>query len=117
MKGNTVILVAGGAMVVGAMVYARYKCLQKHKSTTQHTPKDNHNRTFTSEVACDGTPLGENIVIHFEQTQRDIAASIRKHHQEAVHQLKDTLHDIEQDSADFKEKINQVNNDLDELLK
>lgn len=44
-------------------------------------------------------------------------ASIRKHHQEAVHQLEDTLNDIMRDSDEFKEKINQVNDDLGELIK
>lgn len=120
MKGNTVILIAGGAIVFGAMVYGLYNCFQKHKGITvdaQYAPNDNRDRTFTSEVACDDTPLGENIVINFEQTQQDTVASIRKHHQEAVHQLEDTLNDIMRDSDEFKEKINQVNDDLGELMK
>ena len=120
MKGKTVILIAGSALVVGAIVYGLYNCFQKHKRITvdtQYAPNDNRDHTFTSETACDDTPLVENIVINFEQTQQDTMASIRKHHQEAVHQLEDTLNDIMRDSDEFEEKINQVNDDLGELIK
>lgn len=120
MKRSTVIWFAGGAIVVGAVVYGIYKYLQKHKGTTvdtQYIPNDNRNCTIAPEVVHDDISWGEDIVIDFKQTQQDTVASIRKHHQEATHQLENILNEMAQDSAEFEEKINQVNDNLDELLK
>lgn len=110
MKGSTVIWVAGSAIVVGTVIYGIYKYLQEHKDTTA-------NAQDTPKVVRNDTSWGEDIVTDFETAQQDTVASIRKRHQEAAHQLEDTLNEMARDSAEFEEKINQVNDDLDELLK
>lgn len=119
MKYRTFLWVAGGAIVAGAVVYGIYKYLQDQETTVaaQDTPKDDRERSDIPEIVHDDTSLGGTIITDFNQAQQDAVASIKKHHQEAAQQLGETLEEMAKDSAEFEEKINQVNNDLDDLLK
>lgn len=142
MKGNTVILIAGGAIVVGAMVYGLYNCFQKHKGITvdaQYAPNDNRDRTFTSEVACDDTPLGENNrkVDELSKVQADKLDSLDKAQTDRFNQIEvsqaqtlgqiakaqsETLSSIEKAQVDRLnqisiaqvEKLEEINKSLEE---
>ncbi len=120
MKLNTILWIVGGAVVAGVAAYGVYNLLQNKEDTPtecKNVSTDRWNCPVTSECVQDETSVQQTIVTDFEQTQQDTVASIKKHHQEAAQQLRETLNEMSRDSTDFEEKIRRVNDDLDDLLK
>lgn len=114
MKGSTVLWIAGGVTIAGVAVYGAYKYLKHQKSKTAESTyaPTAPNCIIVPDVVSDNP---QRIVTEFGQAQQDAATSIKERHRTATQQLRETLGEMSEDSAEFEEKISQINNDLDKL--
>lgn len=113
MKKSTIVLIAGGAVIAGAVAYGVYKYLQKKDDVIA---QENSDKDPDISIAPE-VPHTDDIVAEFEKTQQETVDSIRAHHKEAAEQLETTLNEMAVDCAAFEEKTVQANEALDELLK
>lgn len=120
MKGSTILLIASGAVVAGVIAYGVYKYFQEEVSVVIDEPvvPDNSSDLSSASGTYSTAPdKAQTVVSEFEQVQKETVDSIREHHREAAQELENTLNEMAVDCAEFDEKINQANDDLDELLK
>lgn len=117
MKGSSVFWIAGGVIIAGITAYGIYKYFQHQKNDIvepKDTPDSDH--IIIPDIVSDDDLQQETIVTDFQQTQQNTTVSIKERHQVAAQQLKETLGEMEKDSVEFEEKIDQINDDLDKLL-
>ena len=119
MKCNTILLVTGGALLIGATAYGVYKYYQNKSQTKEGTSTLNGNekKVVVPNVDKVYSDADEIIISEFKKTQTESSNSIKERHQAASQYIKETLEDMVADNEEFENKINQVNEDLDDLLK
>ncbi len=119
MKVSTVLLAASGVLLVGA-AYGIYKYRQNqndnatiNKNTTNEVKKT----IVVSDIRKVHSDAEEIILSEFEKTQHETSNSIKERHNMASKHLKETLEEMVSDNLKFDKTIDQVNDDLDDLLK
>ena len=119
MKCSTILLVTGGALLIGATAYGVYKYYQNKSQTKEFTNTSNGNKKKAVVPNVDKvySDADEIIISEFKKTQTESSNSIKERHQAASQYIKETLEDMVADNEEFENKINQVNEDLDDLLK
>ena len=112
-------LVTGGALLVGATVYGLYKYYQNRSQAKTSTNSSNINekKVVVPNVDKVNSDADEIIISEFKKNQTESSNSIKERHQAASQYIKETLEEMVTDNEEFENKINQVNNDLDDLLK
>lgn len=112
--------IIGGTIAVGAVAYGLYRCLRKKENTVgeiQNDLKAKQDTAMTPEILSNDALQRKDVAADFEQAQLSSAITMKERHKEAAQQLESTLSEMAQDTSEFEEKITQVNDDLDELLK
>ena len=119
MKCSTILLVTGGALLIGATAYGVYKYCQNKSQTKEATTISNGDKKkdVVSNVDKVYSDADEIIIYEFKKTQTDSSNSIKERHQVASQYIKETMEDMVADNEAFENKINQANEDLDDLLK
>lgn len=119
MKCSTILLVTGGALLIGATAYGVYKYYQNQSQTKESTNSSNRNEKNVVVPNVDKvySDADEIIISEFKKTQTESSNSIKERHQAASQYIKETLDEMVTDNEEFENKINQVNEDLDDLLK
>lgn len=131
MKGNTILLVAGGA-VMGVVAYNVFKSLQEQdvvgkadaivEKTANDTdaPKNSAEESdvgSTQEQPDLGSLSMEAAVESFSQTAESASDSVGARHKEAAQMLNDIFSQMATDSIESGEKNEQVRAALEKLLK
>lgn len=110
--------IAGGIIIAGVAAYGIYKFLQYQENENagpMDTSTDNPGRIIIPDVVSEDLQHGATVT-NPEQVQQDAATSIKERHQAAARHLRETLGEMGEDSAEFEERITQINDDLDKLL-
>lgn len=110
MKYSTVLWLIGGAAIIGAAAYATYRYFSRSKNL--HTGAQMHG---THQASPDTEP--EVPDMDMEQAHRTAAASIHETHRQAARQLDTMLTEMADDTTKFEKAHEQINSDLDDLLK
>ena len=119
MKCGTILLVTGGALLIGATAYGIYKYYQNKSQSKGSTNSSNSNekKIVVPNVDKVYSDADEIIISEFKKTQTESSNSIKERHQAASQYMKETLEKMITDNEEFENKINQANEDLDDLLK
>lgn len=117
MKGKTILWIIGGAIVAGAAVYEICKYLRHQEEEKPTDIPASHPGPATAPDVVNNTVQHGVVMTEPELIQQDAVSSIKDRHQAATQQLGETLDEMCEDSAAFEEKITQINDDLDQLLK
>ena len=131
MKGTTILLVAGGA-VMGVVAYNVYKTLQEQdaagKADTLVEKKVNdtdasknlaeESDVSSTQAPSDSGPLSvEAAVESFNQTAESASDSVGARHKEAAQMLNDIFSQMAAASIEYEEKNKQARAALEDLLK
>lgn len=110
MKVSTFLLVSGGAIIVGTAAYSICKYYQ-NKNDDVNTPLS------ISNINQFNTDAEQTVMSELKKTHHRTVDSIKARHDEAAQQIKDTLNEMVIDNLEFDKSINQINDDLDDLIK
>lgn len=131
MKGTTILLVAGGA-VMGVVAYNVFKSLQEQdaagKADTLVEKKANDNDAYknsaeksdvgSTQEQPDLEPLSVEVAVEsFNQTAESASDSVGTRHKEAAQMLNDIFSQMAADSIEFEGKSKQACAALEDLLK
>lgn len=131
MKGTTILLVAGGA-VMGVVAYNVFKSLQEQDAAGKadtivekevndtDAPKNcaEESDVGSTQEQPDLGPLSvEAAVESFNQTAESASDSVGARHKEAAQMLNDIFSQMAADSIEFEEKNKQARAALEDLLK
>ncbi len=119
MKVSTVLLAASGVLLVGAAAYGIYKYYQNPNvnTTIKKNTTNEDKKTVVPDLRKVHSDAEEIILSEFEKTQYETSNSIKERHNIASQHLKETLEEMVSDNLKFDKTIDQVNDDLDDLLK
>lgn len=120
MKVNVLLLRTAGALFAGAVTYGIYKYCQNQNpdSTAGNTAQEKQkNDAVASDVEKVHSDTEEIILSEFEKRQSEALNSIKERHSATAQYMRETLEKIGNDNEDFDKTIDQVNDDLDDLLK
>lgn len=110
MKFSTVLWFIGGAAIIGAAAYATYRYFSCSKNLhTSARMQNTHQAAPDTEAGMPGMDM--------EQARRKAAVSIHETHQQAAQQLDAVLTEMADDTAKFEEAHEQIDSDLEDLLK
>lgn len=118
MKVSTVLLAASGALLVGA-AYGIYKYYQNPNvnTTIKKNSTNEDKKTVVPDLRKVHSNAEEIILSEFEETQHETSNLIKERHNMASQHLKETLEEMVSDNLKFDKTIDQVNDDLNDLLK
>ena len=118
MKISNVLWLTGGALIVGTAIYVVYKHYQNRTSrTVSYKSNVENNPEIISKTPNSNLVSGEIVLSDFERSQYETSNSIKDRHNIASHHLIEILGEMGNNNLEFEKKINQVNDDLDDLMK
>ena len=121
MKVSIALLIAGSAIVVGVIAYTVYQSHQKQTDSTmnkKYAPRKNNcdkniQKDKPEEPMATTTPAPS----HFHETKMTTVFTVKDRHRTASEVIEESLNNMKDDSEEHTERIDRINDDLDELLK
>lgn len=114
------LLSTTGVLLIGAVTYVIYKYYQNRNSnnmTNNIKTEKRKSASVVSDVEKVHSDAEKIILSEFEKTQSEVSNSIRERHSASSQYIKDILNETVNDNEEFDKTINQVNDNLDNLLK